>query len=138
VGKGLSGGRLIVRQPDEAKREPGDNIIVGNTVLYGAVSGEAYFQGVAGERFAVRNSGALAVVEGAGDHACEYMTGGTVCVLGPVGRNFAAGLTGGVAYVCDRKQTLAARTRVQDLAIAALTASDQKTVRELLEAHERL
>ncbi|MEX0343048.1 MAG: glutamate synthase large subunit, partial [Erythrobacter sp.] len=101
VGKGLSGGRIIVRQPDEAPRAPGDNIIVGNTVLYGAIAGEAYFQGVAGERFAVRNSGAVAVVEGAGDHACEYMTGGVVCVLGPTGRNFAAGMSGGIAYVYD-------------------------------------
>jgi glutamate synthase (NADPH/NADH) large chain len=101
VGKGLSGGRVIVRQPEEAKRVPGENIIVGNTVLYGAITGEAYFNGVAGERFAVRNSGAVAVVEGAGDHACEYMTGGVVVILGPVGRNFAAGMSGGIAYVYD-------------------------------------
>ncbi|MFI5034185.1 MAG: glutamate synthase large subunit, partial [Reyranellales bacterium] len=101
VGKGLSGGRLVVRQPAEAKREPTENIIVGNTVLYGAISGEAYFQGVAGERFAVRNSGAVTVVEGTGDHGCEYMTGGTVVVLGNTGRNFAAGMSGGVAYVYD-------------------------------------
>lgn len=101
VGKGLSGGRIIVRQPDEAPRAPGENIIVGNTVLYGAIAGEAYFQGVAGERFAVRNSGAVAVVEGTGDHGCEYMTGGVVCVLGPTGRNFAAGMSGGIAYVYD-------------------------------------
>ncbi len=101
VGKGISGGRIIVRQPDAASRDPGDNIIVGNTVLYGAIAGEAYFNGVAGERFAVRNSGAIAVVEGAGDHACEYMTGGVVVVLGKTGRNFAAGMSGGVAYVYD-------------------------------------
>ena len=101
VGKGLSGGRIIVRQPDEAPRAPGDNIIVGNTVLYGAIAGEAYFHGVAGERFGVRNSGAVAVVEGTGDHGCEYMTGGVVCVLGPTGRNFAAGMSGGIAYVYD-------------------------------------
>ncbi len=91
VGKGLSGGRIIVRAPDGAPRAPDENIIVGNTVLYGAIAGEAYFEGVAGERFAVRNSGAIAVVEGAGDHACEYMTGGVVVVLGKTGRNFAAG-----------------------------------------------
>ena len=97
VGKGLSGGRIIVRQPDDVSREPTENIIVGNTVLYGAISGEAYFNGVAGERFAVRNSGAVAVVEGTGDHGCEYMTGGVVCVLGKTGRNFAAGMSGGVA-----------------------------------------
>ncbi|MDZ4306438.1 glutamate synthase-related protein, partial [Allopontixanthobacter sp.] len=101
VGKGLSGGRIIVRQPDGVSRDPAQNIIVGNTVLYGAIAGEAYFGGVAGERFAVRNSGAVAVVEGAGDHACEYMTGGVVAVLGRTGRNFAAGMSGGIAYVYD-------------------------------------
>ncbi len=101
VGKGLSGGRVIVRQPENAPREPVSNIIVGNTVLYGAIAGEAYFNGVAGERFAVRNSGAVAVVEGTGDHGCEYMTGGVVCVLGKTGRNFAAGMSGGIAYVYD-------------------------------------
>ncbi|MGA3403252.1 MAG: glutamate synthase large subunit [Acetobacteraceae bacterium] len=101
VGKGLSGGRVVVRQPPEAKRDPLENIIVGNTVLYGAIAGEAYFNGVAGERFAVRNSGAVAVVEGCGDHGCEYMTGGTVVVLGATGRNFAAGMSGGIAYVYD-------------------------------------
>jgi glutamate synthase (NADPH/NADH) large chain len=101
VGKGLSGGRVVVRQPAEATRDPTENIIVGNTVLYGAIAGEAYFQGVAGERFAVRNSGAVAVVEGTGDHGCEYMTGGVVAVLGATGRNFAAGMSGGIAYVYD-------------------------------------
>ena len=101
VGKGLSGGRVIVRQPGHVKRDPTQNIIVGNTVLYGAIAGEAYLGGVAGERFAVRNSGAVAVVEGTGDHGCEYMTGGVVCVLGITGRNFAAGMSGGIAYVYD-------------------------------------
>ncbi len=101
VGKGLSGGRVIVRQPGHVDREAGDNIIVGNTVLYGAIAGEAYLGGVAGERFAVRNSGAVAVVEGTGDHGCEYMTGGVVAVLGKTGRNFAAGMSGGIAYVYD-------------------------------------
>jgi glutamate synthase (NADPH) large chain len=101
VGKGLSGGRVIVKQPSHVQRDPTENIIVGNTVLYGAIAGEAYFQGVAGERFAVRNSGAVAVVEGTGDHGCEYMTGGVVVVLGKTGRNFAAGMSGGVAYVYD-------------------------------------
>jgi glutamate synthase (NADPH/NADH) large chain len=101
VGKGLSGGRVIVRQPGNVGRDPTENIIVGNTVLYGAIAGEAYFNGVAGERFAVRNSGAIAVVEGTGDHGCEYMTGGVVCVLGKTGRNFAAGMSGGIAYVYD-------------------------------------
>ena len=101
VGKGLSGGRLVVRPPEDAPREAAANIVVGNTCLYGAVEGEAFFAGVAGERFAVRNSGALAVVEGTGDHGCEYMTGGMVVVLGGVGRNFAAGMSGGIAYVYD-------------------------------------
>ena len=101
VGKGLSGGRVVVRQPLASTRDPAENIIVGNTVLYGAIAGEAYFQGVAGERFAVRNSGAIAVVEGCGDHGAEYMTGGVVLVLGDTGRNFAAGMSGGIAYVYD-------------------------------------
>jgi len=101
VGKGLSGGRVVVRQPRGSRRDPTKNIVVGNTVLYGAIAGEAYFEGVAGERFAVRNSGTIAVVEGTGDHGCEYMTGGVIAVLGPTGRNFAAGMSGGVAYVYD-------------------------------------
>ncbi len=108
VGKGLSGGRVIVRQPGHVNREATENIIVGNTVLYGAIAGEAFFNGVAGERFAVRNSGAVAVVEGCGDHGCEYMTGGVVAVLGKTGRNFAAGMSGGVAYVYDPDGTFAA------------------------------
>ena len=98
-GKGLSGGRIVVQPSPKFKGEPSENIITGNVVLYGAISGEAYFRGVAGERFCVRNSGAQAVVEGVGDHGCEYMTGGTVVVLGETGRNFAAGMSGGIAYV---------------------------------------
>jgi glutamate synthase (NADPH/NADH) large chain len=101
VGKGLSGGRIIVRPPRNSGIVPEESIIVGNTVMYGAIEGECYFRGIAGERFAVRNSGAIAVVEGAGDHCCEYMTGGIVVVLGKTGRNFAAGMSGGVAYVLD-------------------------------------
>ncbi|HWH38998.1 MAG TPA: glutamate synthase large subunit, partial [Usitatibacter sp.] len=103
VGKGLSGGRVVVYPPKDCPIVPEDNIIIGNTVMYGAISGEAYFRGVAGERFAVRNSGATAVVEGVGDHGCEYMTGGTVIVLGKAGRNFAAGMSGGIAYVLDEE-----------------------------------
>src|SRR5450755_1960213 len=103
VGKGLSGGRIIIYPPKESPIIPEENIIVGNTVMYGAISGEAYFRGVAGERFCVRNSGATAVVEGVGDHGCEYMTGGTVVVLGSAGRNFAAGMSGGIAYVLDEE-----------------------------------
>ncbi|MGB6242951.1 MAG: glutamate synthase-related protein [Castellaniella sp.] len=109
VGKGLSGGRLIVRSPNDFRGFGPDHIIAGNTVLYGATGGEAYFNGVAGERFAVRNSGAVTVVEGTGDHGCEYMTGGTVVVLGETGRNFAAGMSGGVAYVWDPEQAFARR-----------------------------
>ena len=106
VGKGLSGGCLIVRPPEAARRQAHENIIVGNTCLYGAIEGEAYFAGVAGERFAVRNSGAVAVVEGMGDHGCEYMTGGVVVSIGSVGRNFAAGMSGGIAYVWDPDRQL--------------------------------
>jgi glutamate synthase (NADPH/NADH) large chain len=101
VGKGLSGGRIVVRPPEDSGIVPEESIIVGNTVLYGAISGECYFRGIGGERFAVRNSGATAVVEGTGDHGCEYMTGGVVVVIGPTGRNFAAGMSGGIAYVLD-------------------------------------
>ena len=109
VGKGLSGGRVIVRPTCDFRGASAENMIVGNTVLYGAIEGEAYFCGVAGERFAVRNSGATTVVEGTGDHGCEYMTGGTVVVLGETGRNFAAGMSGGIAYVWDPKAQFAAR-----------------------------
>jgi glutamate synthase (NADPH/NADH) large chain len=103
VGKGMSGGRIAIYPPRDCPIDPAENIIVGNTVLYGAISGECYFSGIAGERFAVRNSGAIAVVEGVGDHGCEYMTGGVVVVLGKTGRNFAAGMSGGVAYVLDKE-----------------------------------
>lgn len=109
VGKGLSGGRVIVRCSEDFRGVGTDNIIVGNTVLYGAIAGEAFFNGVAGERFAVRNSGATAVVEGTGDHGCEYMTGGTIVVLGQTGRNFAAGMSGGIAYIYDPEGTFARR-----------------------------
>ncbi len=123
VGKGLSGGRIIVRPPESSARTSSENIIVGNTVLYGAVAGEAYFSGVAGERFAVRNSGAIAVVEGAGDHACEYMTGGVVVVLGATGRNFAAGMSGGVAYVYDPDGSF--KTRVNHAQVELMPISGE-------------
>ena len=109
VGKGLSGGRIVIRPPADSGIVPEESIIVGNTVLYGAIAGECYFRGVAGERFAVRNSGAIAVIEGAGDHCCEYMTGGVVVVLGNTGRNFAAGMSGGIAYVLDEDGTFKSR-----------------------------
>jgi glutamate synthase (NADPH/NADH) large chain len=127
VGKGLSGGRIIVRPNTEFRGWAVDNIIVGNTVLYGAIAGEAFFNGVAGERFAVRNSGATAVVEGLGDHGCEYMTGGTVVVLGETGRNFAAGMSGGVAFVYDPKGEFAKRCNTAMVALGpVLTAADQQ------------
>jgi glutamate synthase domain-containing protein 3 len=109
VGKGLSGGRLIVYPPRASTFLPEENIVIGNVALYGATSGEAYFNGMAGERFAVRNSGATAVVEGLGDHGCEYMTRGVVVVLGRCGRNFAAGMNGGIAYVLDERGDFAER-----------------------------
>ncbi len=132
VGKGLAGGRVIVRQPPQAPRAAQDNIIVGNTVLYGAIAGEAFFNGVAGERFAVRNSGAIAVVEGTGDHGCEYMTGGVVVVLGKTGRNFAAGMSGGVAYVYDPDgafEKLVNHAQVDLLPIAAGPDAEEGTGR---------
>jgi len=127
VGKGLSGGRIIVRPNTEFRGWAVDNIIVGNTVLYGAISGEAFFNGVAGERFAVRNSGATAVVEGCGDHGCEYMTGGTVAVLGDTGRNFAAGMSGGVAFVYDPKGEFEARCNMTMVNLERVLASKDQT-----------
>jgi glutamate synthase (NADPH/NADH) large chain len=109
TGKGLSGGRIIVYPPANSRITAEKSIIVGNTALYGAIAGECYFRGVAGERFAVRNSGAIAVVEGLGDHGCEYMTGGIVVVVGDTGRNFAAGMSGGIAYVLDEDGRFAER-----------------------------
>ena len=151
VGKGLSGGRIIVRSPNDFRGFGPDHIIAGNTVLYGAIAGEAYFNGVAGERFAVRNSGATAVVEGVGDHGCEYMTGGTVVVLGQTGRNFAAGMSGGVAYVLDADGDFARRcnTAMVDLgkvdrvgtadrgAVRHLGHVDEELLRDLVEKHFR-
>jgi glutamate synthase (NADPH) large chain len=132
VGKGLSGGVLAIRPPDDAGYRAEENVIVGNTVLYGATSGRAYFRGLAGERFAVRNSGAAAVVEGVGDHGCEYMTGGRVVVLGPTGRNFAAGMSGGIAYVLDLDPA-ACNTQTVDL--EPIEAADEEEVRALLREH---
>ena len=124
VGKGLSGGRIVVKQPPGVPRTPTENIIVGNTVLYGAIAGEAYFQGVAGERFSVRNSGAVCVVEGTGDHGCEYMTGGVVAVLGETGRNFAAGMSGGVAYVYDPADRFRSLCNMAMVELEPVTAGD--------------
>ena len=161
VGKGLSGGRIVVYPDPESPARPEDNIVIGNTVMYGAIEGEGYFRGVAGERFCVRNSGATAVVEGAGDHCCEYMTGGTVVVLGRTGRNFAAGMSGGVAFVYDDDGTFARRCNLSmvslepvledvdqgkmegELALAGkgrlrhAGAADATLLRELIERHLR-
>ncbi len=126
VGKGLSGGRVIVRAPHEFRGDTSQNIIVGNTVLYGAIAGEAFFNGVAGERFAVRNSGAIAVVEGTGDHGCEYMTGGTVVALGLTGRNFAAGMSGGIAYVYDEDGLFAKRCNTSMATLEAVLPSAEQ------------
>jgi len=124
VGKGLSGGRLVIHPPEDSKIVPEESIIVGNTVLYGAIAGECYFRGVAGERFAVRNSGAIAVVEGAGDHGCEYMTGGIVVALGTVGRNFAAGMSGGIAYVLDEEGNFEDRCNLAMVELEPISAED--------------
>ena len=139
VGKGLSGGRLVVYPPRQATFVPEENVIVGNTVLYGATSGEAYFAGVAGERFGVRNSGARAVVEGVGDHGCEYMTGGVVVVLGGTGRNFAAGMSGGTAYVFDRARTFKQRCNTEMVELESLVdESEIWLVYGLIESHLKL
>jgi glutamate synthase (NADPH/NADH) large chain/glutamate synthase (ferredoxin) len=139
TGKGLSGGVVSVRPPravgEHFKAE--ENVIVGNTVLYGATSGRAFFRGLAGERFAVRNSGAWAVVEGVGDHGCEYMTGGRVVVLGPTGRNFAAGMSGGVAYVLDEDGSFSARCNMGMVGFDEISAADAIELRAMIEEHER-
>jgi len=161
VGKGLSGGRIVVYPDPACPAVPEANIVIGNTVMYGAIAGEAYFRGVAGERFCVRNSGASSVVEGTGDHGCEYMTGGTVVVLGATGRNFAAGMSGGIAYVYDVDGTFARRCNTSMVALEPLLPegeqakaerelaavgngrlphagrSDESLVRELIERHLR-
>ncbi len=125
VGKGLSGGKVIVYPPEQSTFVPEENIIVGNVALYGATSGEAYIRGMAGERFCVRNSGVHAVVESVGDHGCEYMTGGRVVILGPTGRNFAAGMSGGIAYVLDEKGQFPPRCNTQMVALEKLTDADE-------------
>jgi glutamate synthase (NADPH/NADH) large chain len=132
VGKGLSGGRVIVRPDEDAPFVAEDNIIAGNTILYGATAGELFLRGRAGERFAVRNSGATAVVEGVGDHGCEYMTGGTVVVLGSTGRNFAAGMSGGTAFVLGLE---AGKVNPELVDLAPLTDEEQETLHDLLDKH---
>ena len=138
IGKGLSGGRIVVFPPAEAALTPEENIIIGNVAFYGATAGEAFIRGVAGERFCVRNSGIDAVVEGVGDHACEYMTGGRVVVLGATGRNFAAGMSGGVAYVLDGDGRFASRCNQQMVGLAPVPDAEIAAVRRLVERHAEL
>jgi glutamate synthase (NADPH/NADH) large chain len=130
VGKGLSGGRLVVRPSEKSAARPEDSIVIGNTALYGAIEGECYFRGVAGERFAVRNSGAVAVVEGTGDHGCEYMTGGVVVVLGRTGRNFAAGMSGGIAYVYDPDGSFESRCNMSLVELEPVVEEEMLAARE--------
>jgi glutamate synthase (NADPH/NADH) large chain len=137
VGKGLSGGKIIVYPPEESTFDPAENIIVGNVALYGATAGEAYFRGIAAERFCVRNSGAKAVVEGVGDHGLEYMTGGRAVVLGPTGRNFAAGMSGGVAYVyAPDLDTLRMNTNLELVDLEPVQdIEDVAELKEMIEKH---
>ena len=139
VGKGLSGGKLIIRPPAGAAFVAEENVIIGNVALYGATSGEAFVSGVAGERFAVRNSGAHAVVEGVGDHGCEYMTGGRIVVLGRAGRNFAAGMSGGIAYVLDTDGSFALNCNIDMVDLERLDQPDEVAlVRDLITRHLEL
>jgi glutamate synthase (NADPH/NADH) large chain len=134
-GKGLSGARLIVYPPKEAAYVPEENILIGNVAFYGATSGEAFIRGKAGERFCVRNSGATAVVEGVGDHGCEYMTGGTVVILGETGRNFAAGMSGGIAFVYDVKSTFASLCNLEMIDLDTVEEEDVATLKQLISDH---
>lgn len=138
TGKGLSGGRIIVYPQAVSTLKADENIIVGNTVLYGATEGEAFFSGVGGERFAVRNSGAIAVVEGVGDHGCEYMTGGCVVVLGDTGRNFAAGMSGGTAYVLNEDGMFEKRCNLAMVELEAIADEDEQLLKGLIEKHHDL
>ncbi len=137
LGKGLSGGKIIIKKPIEADFVAEENIIIGNVCFYGAIRGEAYINGIAGERFAVRNSGINAVVEGVGDHGCEYMTGGKVVVLGKTGRNFAAGMSGGIAYVYDKDHKFSkGLCNMEMVDLDPLTKKDQNDLKHLIENHK--
>jgi glutamate synthase domain-containing protein 3 len=133
VGKGLCGGEIVIRPFRGAGYRSG--VVIGNTALYGATSGRLYAAGAAGDRFAVRNSGAVAVIEGAGDHCCEYMTGGVVVVLGTVGRNFGAGMSNGLAYVLDERGMLASRCNLEMVAVTNLNSMDERALRKLVQQH---
>ncbi len=137
VGKGMSGGEVAIRPPKSAPFTT-PQAIAGNTILYGATGGALFVAGKAGERFGVRNSGAMAVVEGVGDHGCEYMTGGTVVVLGPTGRNFGAGMTNGLAYVFDTDGELASKINDESVSLASIVPGEDGQLRELIERHHAL
>ena len=135
VGKGLSGGKLIIYPPKNSKFKAEENILLGNVALYGATSGEAYFRGIAAERFCVRNSGASVVVEGIGDHGCEYMTGGKAVILGATGRNFGAGMSGGIAYIYDKEKGFDKNCNKETFEIESLLEEDLKDLKELITNH---
>jgi glutamate synthase (ferredoxin) len=137
TGKGLSGGKIIVTPPEKSIFNPEENIIIGNVAFYGATSGEAYIRGAAGERFCVRNSGVKAVIEAVGDHGCEYMTGGRVAVLGRTGRNFAAGMSGGIAYVYDEDGTFPIRCNTEMVQLKPVDDEYEPELREMVENHYR-
>ena len=138
VGKGLSGGKLVIYPPAESNFVPNENIILGNVALYGATDGEAYFRGIAAERFCVRNSGAKVVVEGIGDHGCEYMTGGRAVILGPTGRNFGAGMSGGIAYVYDPKNNFKRNCNMSTFDLEKLVINeDKEELKTLIVNHHR-
>jgi glutamate synthase (ferredoxin) len=137
VGKGISGGKIIIYPDRKADYRPEENIIIGNTTFYGAITGEAYIRGRAGERFCIRNSGLKAVVEGVGDHGCEYMTGGRIVVLGSTGRNFAAGMSGGVAYILDEDGNFPSRCNQDMVELEPINEEDAATIKNLLENHKK-
>ena len=136
VGKGLSGGRLVIYPPKESTFKPEENILVGNVCLYGATGGKAFFRGRAAERFCVHNSGAQAVIEGVGDHGCEYMTGGCAVILGPAGRNFAAGMSGGIAYIWDPENEFEPNCNMEMVELESVESeADSEELRSLIEEH---
>ena len=135
VGKGLSGGKLIIYPPKDSSFKAEENILLGNVALYGATGGEAYFRGIAAERFCVRNSGATVVVEGIGDHGCEYMTGGKAVILGPTGRNFGAGMSGGIAYIYDKEGVFSKKCNNETFEIEKLIEEDKKDLKDLISKH---
>jgi glutamate synthase domain-containing protein 3 len=135
VGKGLCGGEIVIRPFRGAAYANGSHVLLGNTALYGATSGRLFAAGAAGDRFAVRNSGAVAVIEGAGDHCCEYMTGGLVVVLGPVGKNLGAGMSNGIAYVLDERGALESHCNLEMVAVTSLNSMDERALRKLIQQH---